>query len=141
MKFFLGAPDVGFLEALGISFPLSQVDVVSPQLLVARTGDLSQISTSSTNIFISWTDPYQRKVISKAPYFIDLNWPRITSMEPTSGLSDGGGVITLRGVNFPLSKNSDNFIQFSNAKQYDFTPVSSKEIRVCLFAAYIFESF
>jgi hypothetical protein len=141
MKFFLGAPDVGFLEALGISFPLSQVDVVSPQLLVARTGDLSQISTSSTNIFISWTDPFQRKVVSKVPYFIDLNWPRITSIEPTSGLSDGGGVITLKGLNFPLTKKSVNFIQFSNAKQYDFTPVSSKEIRVCLFAAYIFESF
>lgn len=137
MKFFVGAPDVGFLEALGISFPLSQVDVVSPTLLVARTGDLSHVTASSANIFISWTDPYQRKVISKAPYFIDLNWPRITSMEPTSGLSDGGGVITLRGVNFPLSKNSDNFIQFSNAKQFEFTAISSKEIKVCLLTAHL----
>jgi hypothetical protein len=58
-------------------------------------------------------------------------------MEPTSGLSDGGGVITLRGVNFPLSKNSDNFIQFSNAKQFEFTAISSKEIKVCLLTAHL----
>jgi hypothetical protein len=135
MKFFVGAPDVGYLEALGISFPLSQVDVVSPDLLVARTGDLSQIAAGSTNVFISWTDPYQRKVISKVPYFIDLNWPRITSMEPTSGLSDGGGVITLKGLNFPLSKKSGNFVQFSNAKQFEFTLISAQTMTVRLLSA------
>lgn len=133
MKFFVGAPDVGFLEALGISFPLAQVEVVSPSLLVARTGDLSQATISSKNIYISWTDPFQRKSVSKTPYFIDVNWPRVTSIEPTRGMSDGGGTITLKGVNFPLSKSSGNYVQFSKAKQFDFKIISSKEITVSLF--------
>jgi hypothetical protein len=130
MKYFVGAPDVGFLEALGISFPLSQVEVISPSLMVARTGDLSQTASSSTNIYISWNDPYQRKVVSSTPYFIDMNWPRVTSIEPSSGLSDGGGTITIRGTNFPLSKVDGNYVMFSNAKQVEFTIVSSKEITV-----------
>lgn len=132
MKYFVGAPDVGFLEALGISFPLSQVEVISPSIMVARTGDLSQTASSSTNIYISWNDPYQRKVVSSTPYFIDMNWPRVTSIEPSSGLSDGGGTITIRGTNFPLSKVDGNYVMFSNAKQVEFTIVSSKEITLVL---------
>ncbi len=130
MKYFVGAPDVGFLEALGISFPLSQVEVVSPSVIVGRTGDLSQTATSSSNIFVSWNDPYQRKVVSSTPYFIDMNWPRVTSIEPSSGQSDGGDTITLKGTNFPLSKVSGNYVKFSNAKQVEFTIVSSKQITV-----------
>jgi hypothetical protein len=133
MSFFVGAPEVGFLEALGISFPLSRVKVVSPGLLVAITGDLSQAALSSVNVFISWTDPFQRKTVSNIPYFVDVNWPRITSMEPTSGLSDGGGIITLKGQNFPVSKQGGNYVKFSNAQQFEFTIVSSREITVRLF--------
>jgi hypothetical protein len=137
MSFFVGAPDVGYLEALGISFPVSQVVVESPYLIIARTGDLSQVTAHSTNISITWTDPFRRKSINKpssrssTSYFIDVNWPRITSLEPTSGQSDGGAIITLRGLNFPLSKIAGNYIQFSNAKQFEFTVISSKEITVC----------
>jgi hypothetical protein len=142
MKFFLGAPDVGFLEALGISFPLARVKVVSPNVLIALTGDLSKATTSSKNISISWTDPFRRKCISKSPYFIDMKWPRVTSIEPSRGLSDGGETITLRGLHFPLSKIAANYVQFSNAKQYDFRIISSTEITVSFFSScYLVSSF
>jgi hypothetical protein len=141
MNFFIGAPDVGFFEALGISFPLSQVNVVSPNVIIARTGDVSRATSVSTNISFSWTDSFQRKALSKTPYFVDINWPRVTSIEPTSGLSDGGGTITLKGFNFPMSKSASNHIKFSNSKQFDFTILSSKEITVrpCAFGFFFLD--